>query len=320
VRDFGAKGDGSTIDRAAIQRAVDAAKPGNSVYIPAGTYRLDDSIKVLTSNITIYGDGPATVIHHRNRRGFDLGIFSEPLSGLVVRQLSFLGQPGIYGASNDAPAIQVVGPQGTRISDCSFRGSGTAVNSTGGTYGTVIENCRVNGWGLVAIYCQGGEQINNCQLIQDDPNPDGAGSSHGLYIHSGTRNVSVQGTLIQNARKFAAQLYGEEGGTTISGITFSGCTIQNCKNGITMQGSSRAQGVQILGCMLDGVYGGPGIEVLAGDNITIQSNLVSNISRAGIALGFFTLKARREEAWLEEQFEGYAEYRARTRRLIPWLY
>lgn len=38
-------------------------------------------------------------------------------------------------------------------------------------------------------------------------------------------------------------------------------------------------------------------------------------------LGIFAdLKSRREEAWLGEQFEGYAAYRQRTRRLLPWLY
>jgi protein-S-isoprenylcysteine O-methyltransferase Ste14 len=35
--------------------------------------------------------------------------------------------------------------------------------------------------------------------------------------------------------------------------------------------------------------------------------------------GFFELKSRREEVWLEARFDGYAAYRARTRRLIPWL-
>lgn len=36
-------------------------------------------------------------------------------------------------------------------------------------------------------------------------------------------------------------------------------------------------------------------------------------------LGFFELKARREEAWLVERFPDYSAYRARTRRLIPWI-
>jgi Putative protein-S-isoprenylcysteine methyltransferase len=38
-----------------------------------------------------------------------------------------------------------------------------------------------------------------------------------------------------------------------------------------------------------------------------------------ILLGFFELKSRREEAWLEGRFAGYAAYRERTRRLIPWI-
>ncbi|MFL5675395.1 MAG: methyltransferase family protein [Chloroflexota bacterium] len=35
--------------------------------------------------------------------------------------------------------------------------------------------------------------------------------------------------------------------------------------------------------------------------------------------GFFELKSRREEVWLEARFPGYPDYRARTPRLIPWI-
>lgn len=50
--------------------------------------------------------------------------------------------------------------------------------------------------------------------------------------------------------------------------------------------------------------------------------MASPVALAGaVVLGvFFDLKSRREEAWLGEQFAGYAAYRRRTRRLIPWLY
>jgi protein-S-isoprenylcysteine O-methyltransferase Ste14 len=35
---------------------------------------------------------------------------------------------------------------------------------------------------------------------------------------------------------------------------------------------------------------------------------------------FFDLKSRREEVWLSAKFEGYAVYRSRTRRLLPWIW
>jgi protein-S-isoprenylcysteine O-methyltransferase Ste14 len=41
---------------------------------------------------------------------------------------------------------------------------------------------------------------------------------------------------------------------------------------------------------------------------------------AAVLVVFLDLKSRREEAWLVDQFEGYAAYRRRTRRLLPWVY
>jgi protein-S-isoprenylcysteine O-methyltransferase Ste14 len=39
-----------------------------------------------------------------------------------------------------------------------------------------------------------------------------------------------------------------------------------------------------------------------------------------VLLGFFTLKSMREEVWLEQRYAGYAAYRARTRRILPFIY
>ena len=42
---------------------------------------------------------------------------------------------------------------------------------------------------------------------------------------------------------------------------------------------------------------------------------------AGALLGvFFDLKSRREEAWLTDRYAEYPAYRARTRKLLPWIY
>src|SRR5437763_7422991 len=91
VRTFGAVGDGTANDRAAIQTAVDAARPGATVYFPAGTYRLDDAIKVRHGRLTFAGVGARSVIQHGGVTGLALGTSGEPLSGLVVQRLKFVG-------------------------------------------------------------------------------------------------------------------------------------------------------------------------------------------------------------------------------------
>ena len=62
VREFGAKGDGKTVDSDAVNRAIDAAsaKGGGTVHFPAGTY-LCFSIR-LKSNITIFLDNGSTIL------------------------------------------------------------------------------------------------------------------------------------------------------------------------------------------------------------------------------------------------------------------
>ncbi len=54
VKDLGAVGDGVADDTAAIQQALDAATSGSTVYLPAGTYRLTDTLR-LEKGGGIYG-------------------------------------------------------------------------------------------------------------------------------------------------------------------------------------------------------------------------------------------------------------------------
>jgi protein-S-isoprenylcysteine O-methyltransferase Ste14 len=49
-------------------------------------------------------------------------------------------------------------------------------------------------------------------------------------------------------------------------------------------------------------------------------NSIAALVVAFLLLAFFDIKARREERWLEEKFPGYAPYKSRVRKLIPFVY
>jgi protein-S-isoprenylcysteine O-methyltransferase Ste14 len=64
------------------------------------------------------------------------------------------------------------------------------------------------------------------------------------------------------------------------------------------------------------IYGGI-IVAAAGWGLVTAS--VAALAMALVIWGFFVVKSMREEAWLVERFPEYPSYRARTRRLIPWI-
>ena len=69
VRDFGARGNGTNDDTAAINNAIACASAGvpanygSTVYIPAGTYKITSPITVTnTRGLRVYGAGATTVL------------------------------------------------------------------------------------------------------------------------------------------------------------------------------------------------------------------------------------------------------------------
>lgn len=79
IRDFGAVGDGTTTDTAALQRAIDQIYFGGFsltqsrlrrvINIPAGVYIIDESIK-LSSHVTLRGEGKDRTVIVQTNSGF----------------------------------------------------------------------------------------------------------------------------------------------------------------------------------------------------------------------------------------------------------
>lgn len=65
------------------------------------------------------------------------------------------------------------------------------------------------------------------------------------------------------------------------------------------------------------IYGGLILLALGWGAVTAS---VPALAAAALLAITLDLKRRREEAWLQERFAGYAAYRTRTRALLPFVY
>jgi hypothetical protein len=80
IRDFGAKGDGKTLDTAALQAAIDACTRdgGGTVLVPAGTFVIGTT--ELKSNVTLHLAASATLLGSGDGKDYH-AIAAIPLSG-----------------------------------------------------------------------------------------------------------------------------------------------------------------------------------------------------------------------------------------------
>lgn len=114
VKDFGAVGDGVTDDTAAIQKVIDSlSATGGNIYFPKGSYLITSTLKILNSNISLYGDGATsklvtasaiTVLAVSNTSNLAPDYTKSTfLRGIQVKNLAFVG------ASNTATGLYVNG-------------------------------------------------------------------------------------------------------------------------------------------------------------------------------------------------------------------
>ena len=133
VKWFGAKGDGITDDRAAIQAAIDANTSYLKVGFPEGTYLLNGSIIIDRQNLYLQGKGRSTTIYPT------AGIIafrvaeSNGVSHLDIRDMRF------YGGTNAAGAISL--GAGGFVAFCSIDNVSVENFSAVGSYG--IKLCKV---------------------------------------------------------------------------------------------------------------------------------------------------------------------------------
>ena len=180
VRDYGATGNGSTDDTAAITAAVAAAHTaGTSIYFPAGEY-LVTSFPTLNDGDTVHGDGmdQTTIIYAG----------SSTLVTLTNKMRVHFKNMGFWITGTAGKGFQL-----SNCFSCSFdsvmvRGSHT--NATYPTYlstvgirldsntgGTMIINCLISNFGTgIATYCIQ-NYVTNCKITTNYTGVLGSGNN-----------------------------------------------------------------------------------------------------------------------------------------------
>ena len=153
VRDFGATGDGTTDDTAAIQAAFGS---GLSVYIPQGTYLIKDAVRITTSNQIIHGDGGANSVFKINNT------FNMSATGVIVFQVPTQYGPqlrdlGIVFTQPDTAvranltsypvAVYAVDTARFQIQNCRITNATNGIDMTGNCGGSFIDLLEMSAYG-----------------------------------------------------------------------------------------------------------------------------------------------------------------------------
>ncbi|WP_158270268.1 glycosyl hydrolase family 28-related protein [Mycetocola zhujimingii] len=131
VKDYGAKGDGVSIDTAAIQAACDAVDTSGAVYFPRGEY-IARNIRP-NSMTRMFGD-EATLIYEANDGEFDAiislgdqktvgGVTTDSnVHSIHISGLTFRGNGDTLGLNENQALIHLSGVSDVTIVGCSFLG------------------------------------------------------------------------------------------------------------------------------------------------------------------------------------------------------
>ena len=155
VKDFGAVGDGVTDDTQAIQNAIDASS-GKTVFLPAGSYLITDSLNITVST-SLEGEFAKTtiILGTQNKDGIVVGdgtLATRSVVGTITISNIAFNPSSTVAAFTAGSCIYINFAYNTRIIDCVFygkNGSGTVILNNGVVCNRVSEyyitNCLFSG-------------------------------------------------------------------------------------------------------------------------------------------------------------------------------
>jgi hypothetical protein len=240
VKSFGAVGDGTTDDTAAIAAAIDALPlNGGIIFFPPGTFKVTDEIDV-DKPLTVIGSGRGITQIRATALGANKSIFHSTFGRFVCNGITFRGPTSAAFVSAEG-AIHVEGAQGarveyTKITDIECYDFGEhGIRHTYCDFGHV-ERCYVHNVGYGAIEFLSCDTSYACNNLIDTVTPGASGDAYGIYFTMNTPATDdrcvgwiCSGNTVYNIPIWEA--YDTHGGT--DGV-FSNNIAINCALGVSL--------------------------------------------------------------------------------------
>jgi hypothetical protein len=199
VKDFGAKGDGSTNDNTAIGLAITALNAGTfkCLYFPAGSYIVSATFTITVNGAVLVGDGARTSIILQTLN-VDTFIFTSTNPTSVdpnIGRIADIGMRDIgvdYGgitAPTAGKAVTLIRPSRSRFSNVHISSVFNGIDISGGGGDNFFSNLTVSGsysWTVVA---------NNSWLLRFTKYANGINEVPSEYFFE---NFNIKGSVTPN--------------------------------------------------------------------------------------------------------------------------
>jgi parallel beta-helix repeat protein len=245
-----------------IQAAVDTSRPGDTVKVPAGTYR--ENVLVTKNNITIEGS-PGAVLDGAGLSG-ETGIHAAPLSpAATIREFRLRGL-----------TIQNYAGNGVLIEN------GRDFEVTGGTYSGNGE------YGIFALHCEDGRIVGNSVSGSNDT-AIYIGQSRGITVGDNVVDDSTVGIEVENSihvTVFSNRCAGNSTGILVDVLPGLDETVTNditVRNNLLLD-NNRVNPVTDPNDILSLLPSGVGLLNVGGDGLTVTGNIVTGNATAGILI------------------------------------
>lgn len=256
AKDFGAVGDNTTDDTAALQAAITAAT-NNTLFIPAGSYKITSSLTVPPHikivGATMRGAGPTSGGTSLNAffAGPVLSITADSMtfSDTLIQSINVIGNSPTYGAGN---GITVTNRFNTNFENMTVAGFGTnQINIGTGSYGCVLRDIYV-----AETYAVGTSNAN-IYLASEKCLIDSCASDAGKYsVYVG---VGATETIINNCVLEGWSLYGAYVANSVS-----------------------LDRTEIYGNYFNGTYGGTAIATESSNTHIYDNYVILGVSGTGV--------------------------------------